>query len=78
MLHRLAVPALLGAASIAGIFAPISLTRSSGLAPADAQCATCCPQKDATCVICGTEECVSHPGYYEGKSGADPCGIDQT
>lgn len=78
MLSRLALPALLGAAFTTGVLAPVSLARNSGLRPAGAECATCCAQKDATCVICGTEECVAHSGYYEGKMGPNGCDIDQT
>lgn len=78
MLSRLALPALLGAASVVGVLAPVSVAWRSGLAPASAECATCCPQKDATCVVCGTEECVAHPGYYEGRTGPDACAITQT
>lgn len=78
MVSRLALPALLVASGFIGVLAPVSLTPTSGLGAAGAECATCCVQKGATCVICGTEDCVEHPGYYEGKIGADPCGVDQT
>lgn len=73
MLDRLARAALLAAGGAIGVLAPVSLTPSSGLKAAAAECATCCPQQGATCVVCGTEECVAHPGYYQGKAGPNPC-----
>ncbi len=78
MLNRLARGALLAFGGLLGVLAPVSLTRTLRLEAAAAECATCCPQKDATCVVCGTEACVAHPGYYEGKTGPNACAITQT
>lgn len=78
MLNRLARGALLAAGGSLGVLAPVSLTRSPGLEAAAAECATCCPQQGATCVVCGTEVCVAHPGYYLGKAGPKPCDLEQT
>jgi hypothetical protein len=72
MLQRRAFLALLAAGS-AGVLAPISFTPKAGIAPAAAECATCCRQDGATCVICGTDKCVAHTGYYEGKMGPNGC-----
>lgn len=73
MLDRLAMAALFAAAGSVGVLAPVSLTPASGVNAAVAECATCCPQQGATCVVCGTEQCVAHPGYYQGKAGPNPC-----
>jgi hypothetical protein len=73
MLDRLAMAALFAAAGSAGVLTPVSLTSASGVNAAVAECATCCPQQGATCVVCGTEQCVAHPGYYQGKAGPNPC-----
>lgn len=78
MRSRLARTALLALAGSLGVLAPVSFTRASGLEAASAECATCCPQQGATCVVCGTEECVAHPGYYQGKAGPKPCDLEQT
>lgn len=73
MLNRLARAALLAAGGALAVLAPVSLAPVSGLKAAVAECATRCPQQGATCVVCGTEQCVAHPGYYQGKAGPNPC-----
>ncbi len=73
MNRRLAVPALMFAAGMIGVGAPVSLTKNVGFAPAAAECATCCTQTGATCVICGTAACSAYSNYYEGKIGPAPC-----
>lgn len=78
MLNPLARAALLAAGGSLAVLAPVSLTPSSGVEAAVAECATCCPQAGATCVVCGTDACVAHPGYYQGKTGPNPCDLDQT
>lgn len=75
MTTRSALAVLLAAASF-GVFAPLSFTSATGIAPATADCATCCPQVNATCVICGDSQCVSFTGYYEGKMGPNGCQSD--
>lgn len=78
MLTRLAFAVLLGTGGSVGVLAPVSITQSGGLSTAAAECATCCAQRDSTCVICGTESCVSNSHYYEGKSGPGGCGDVKT
>lgn len=74
MLNRLALAVLLGTGGSVGVLAPVSVTEGGGLSTAVAECATCCAQPDATCVICGTESCVANSNYYEGKVGPGGCG----
>lgn len=76
MTTRLAFSGLLITGSLA-VLAPVSFTTTSGIAPATADCATCCPQVNATCVICGEEKCTGFAGYYEGKIGPNGCQADQ-
>lgn len=78
MPSRIAMSVLLGAAGSIGVLAPVSVSPASGVEAATAECATCCPQANAACVVCGTEKCVVHPGYYEGKTGPGGCDVDQT
>jgi hypothetical protein len=78
MTRQLVLPALLMAAGSLGVLAPVSLTSARGLAAAGAECATCCAQPNATCVICGTEKCVGYDGYYEGKIGPLGCGVQES
>lgn len=73
MSHRFTLKSLLGTMAILGVVAPVSFTSASGLEASTAECASCCVQPGATCVVCGTESCVSHGGYYEGKIGPGPC-----
>jgi hypothetical protein len=54
-------------------FAPVSIHYGGGVASPTATCATCCPQEGATCVICGTQGCVTVAGYYEAKIGPGGC-----
>lgn len=77
MIRRFAVSALFTTAASAGVLAPVSLTRDTGIGSAAAECATCCVQPTATCVICGTEKCVAYAGYYEGKTGPNGCEEEQ-
>lgn len=53
--------------------APVSFARGTVAVGDGAACSTCCPQAGPTCVICGTQECVKQPNYYEGKIGPDGC-----
>lgn len=78
MTRRSALCTLLMVAGTTGVLAPVSFTSAAGPAPAAAECATCCPQPNATCVICGTEKCVGYPGYYEGRIGPGGCEIEQS
>lgn len=55
------------------VLAPVSATRDGSLGVSAAECETCCPQRSAYCVICGGDECVVHPGYYQGKIGPGGC-----
>lgn len=76
MSRRLTVPSLLAAMATLGVIAPVSFTRAGGLEAATAECASCCAQPGATCVVCGTESCVSHAGYYQGKIGPGACELE--
>ena len=73
MSRRLTLASLLAAVATVAVFAPVSLTLVGGLQAATAECASCCAQPGATCVVCGTEGCVAHNGYYAGKIGPDAC-----
>jgi hypothetical protein len=70
---RFGLPAASVAAAVIGIFAPVSFTQPAGPGVAAAECDTCCRQVGATCVVCGSEECVAHSGYYTGKTGSGGC-----
>jgi len=63
--------------SVFAAFTPVTF-RSAGLAATAAVCPTCCEQTGSTCIICGTEECVTHRNYYEGKVGPGGCSVTQT
>lgn len=78
MIKRLTVSTLLATAAFAGVLAPVSLAREGTLVSATAECATCCAQPTATCVICGTEKCSAYSGYYEGKIGSGGCDVEPT
>jgi len=69
---RFALVTLIAAGSL-GVLAPVSFTRAAGVAPVTAECATCCPQNGATCVVCGSDKCVAHTNYYDGKVGPNGC-----
>jgi hypothetical protein len=69
---RFALPAASIAAAVIGVFAPVSFTRAAGLAPSAAECDTCCRQAGATCVVCGSDECVAIPNHYHAMTGCLP------
>ena len=56
-------------AGLIGVLAPISFARASS-GKATAVCETCCPQKDSTCMICGTKSCSSYGDRYEARTGS--------
>lgn len=66
------VPFSAVAAALIGIAAPVRLSPTSPPAPSTAECATCCPQQGATCVVCGSATCSAYPLSYEAKVGS-PC-----
>ncbi|HEV3049536.1 MAG TPA: hypothetical protein VGX50_04470 [Longimicrobium sp.] len=78
MSRRFTLMSLLAASGSLGVLAPVSLTSTAGVQPAAAECATCCSQPGATCVVCGTEACTALSGYYEGKIGPGGCETQQT
>lgn len=73
MIRQLALPSLMLAVGVVGVGVPVSLGESAGLAPATVECASCCQQEGATCVICGTDACSAYSDYYEGKVGPGGC-----
>ncbi len=76
MRKRFAVAGLFVASTV-GVLAPFSWTQGTGVAATTAECATCCPQDGASCVICGDWKCVVHSGYYEGKMGPNGCAAEE-
>jgi hypothetical protein len=75
MAGRFLVPSFFIVAVVVGVSAPVSIAETGRLQFAGAECATCCAQEDATCIVCGTVSCGVFPGYYRAQVGS-PCEHD--
>lgn len=73
MLPRIASLAPLVTLLAVGVGAPVTFTGGAAPTGQIAECATCCPQDGATCVICGSDSCSGYTGYYEGRIGPGGC-----
>lgn len=70
--RRWTLRALLFSSALLFSFAPAGFSAGRGTGSSGVQCETCCPQREATCVICGQKSCVEATNYYQAKIGG-PC-----
>lgn len=61
-------PLLYPALIAVGVLAPATFAAGARAAPSTAECTTCCPEKDALCVVCA-EDCITKTHAYDRGSG---------
>ena len=52
-----------------GVTAPVRLSLGAIAEPSTAECTTCCPEKDALCVVCA-EDCITKANAYDRGGGS--------
>lgn len=62
--------ALLSLIAAAAVLAPVRFSTAGAIAPAAAECATCCSQAGTLCVICA-RTCTTVQNAYD--NGTGPC-----
>lgn len=66
---KLRLAALSIAVLASGTFAPVRFSAGSIAEAATAECTTCCPEKDALCVVCA-EDCITKTNAYDRGGGS--------
>lgn len=61
---------LLSTLATAAVLAPVRPTTAEALAPATAECTTCCARPGVLCVVC-SRTCITVPDAYD--NGGGPC-----
>jgi hypothetical protein len=70
ILAKLGGPALLSVIAVAAVLTPVRFSAREAVAPATAECATCCSKSGPLCVVC-SRTCVTITDAYDNGSG--PC-----
>lgn len=69
------MPSIAGALALTvgaglGVLTPVRFSAAEAVAPAVAECTTCCSRPSSTCVVCG-KKCVTVEAAYD--NGGGPC-----
>lgn len=70
------MPSIVGALALIacaglGVLIPVRFSTAKTVAPAVAECTTCCSNSAAQCVVCG-KKCIVIQGAYDNGGGACP------